>query len=120
MAFGDQPWVQTELDQPDKAAYVGYKSQFPGLKVGVAFGGWGFGDDIWKKGMASAEGATELLDKFDGWLKKWDPEGTWFDLIGEYLACQCWDDSHAYINPDHQTSITSIPRVTKPKVSRGS
>lgn len=82
MAFGDQPWVKTELDQPDKAAYVGYKSKFPGLKVGVAFGGWGFGDDIWKKGMASAEGATELLNKFDGWLKKWDPEGTWFDLIG--------------------------------------
>jgi hypothetical protein len=121
MAFGDQPWVKTELDQPDKAAYVGYKSQFPGLKVGVAFGGWGFGDDIWRKAMASAEGATELLVKFDDWLKKWDPEGTWFDLIGMSLFFEPSFGLHwTYPTHANQISIMSTPRETKPRVSRDS
>jgi hypothetical protein len=40
MEFGDQPWVETSLDKPIKEDYLNYKKEF-GLKIGVAFGGWG-------------------------------------------------------------------------------
>jgi hypothetical protein len=33
--------------------------------------------------MATEAGCTILLQKFADWLKKWDPDGTWFDLIGK-------------------------------------